>query len=587
MTLRDTQGRFVSPDDIVHLDIGVDLEVRAEEERTIEGRIIPYGQRIMFRGKPESFARGAASGIDPSTITLFYAHDHQKGELPIGVGVAIEEREDGAYARFKVAATEKGNEVLQLAKEKVLRFFSPGFVIGTQSQDGTITSLRSLPEVSLTPFPAYSGAQVLSVREEGKETMPENNTTEPEPQSEPQSEVDVDALQTRVSEMAQTIDRLESSANAPAANGNSRLVPNTLTPKNWFYAQVEANFRNKTQRIEQIEEDFDALKTRVSEGEIETRDIYEDIGLETRALADVTGGQTQAGDNDPADDLSGLVVEEFMADQIVHILNRRRPMFANLGQFRMPRSGYAKIPTVTQNTVVSHRTTQKAETSSQKMITTNADFKAEWLSGAVDIALEVIRTADVSVLDIVWSDLLGQYAKATELDSGAGIVPFIEDDAAGSLHGFTYTEAALDTSSYAAFIDDVLQWSETVEDESDAPAELLFVTRAQFRTIAGFVDANDRRLFSVLGSTNADARAGLNAKAIQLPDGPTVIKARSDDLTAAVLTNTDSLKVADGGPERLEALNVAQIGRDLGLLGRTMIVPRIPSGVVRFTTEPV
>jgi HK97 family phage major capsid protein len=282
-----------------------------------------------------------------------------------------------------------------------------------------------------------------------------------------------------------------------------------------------------------------------------------------------------------------------MADQLVNVLDVRRPVFRNLGSIRMPRSGYAEIPTVTQNTVVQARGNQKAEAPSQKMITANKAYRAEWLAGAVDIALEAIRTADISVLDLVWNDLLGQYAIATESDTTVGqggkpvgVVPWIQADAAGSLEGFTYTEAVLDTATYAAFIADVMEFSEAVEDATGAPATKLFVTRAQFRTLAGFVDANDRRLFSMLGATNADARVPLNANEISLPGGPTVIKGRAD-LTSAILTNEDAFKVADGGPERVEALNVALMGRDLGLLGRTMLVPRIPAGVVRFTTTPV
>jgi hypothetical protein len=155
---------------------------------------------------------------------------------------------------------------------------------------------------------------------------------------------------------------------------------------------------------------------------------------------------------------------------------------------------------------------------------------------------------------------------------------------AGGL-GFTYTGTALDTSDYASFIADLLTQADAVEDGSGAPATKLAVTRAQFRVLVGFVDANDRRLFATLGATNADARVPLNASSFELPGGITVFKAKG--LTQAVLYNEQSLKVADGGPQRVEALNVAEMGRDLGLLGRTMVVPRIPAGVVVFGVDPL
>jgi HK97 family phage prohead protease/HK97 family phage major capsid protein len=583
--------------EMLYLPQETPLEIRSDEDkRQIWARIIPYGEAVDIPGYGrEMFTRGAIEGLSPEATTLFYNHGHRQGLMPIGKVLELQERDDGAYALMEVSRTTAGDEAWQLAKDRVLKFLSPGFLVRSRDRRSGNTTISKLLEISLTPFPTYQGAQVLATRSE-KEDHPmsdeikvEDNVTDPTPEP-----VDVEALQTRMdtrlSEFDRKLDKLQSSVEAPAVNGGGGEVNFRYGPKEWFAAKINAEFRSKPQMLERIETEFEEFKTRAISGEIQTR-AFDGI-LQTRALADITGGQAQAGDNDPADDLSGLVVQEFMADQLVNVLDVRRPVFRNLGSIRMPRSGYAEIPTVTQNTVVQARGDQKAEAPSQKMITTNKAYRHEWLAGAVDIALEAIRTADISVLDLVWNDLLGQYAIATESDTTVGqggkpvgVVPWIQADAAGSLEGFTYVEAALDTATYAAFIADVMEYSEAVEDATGAPATKLFVTRAQFRTLAGFVDANDRRLFSMLGATNADARVGLNANEISLPGGPTVIKGRAD-LTSAILTNEDAFKVADGGPERVEALNVALMGRDLGLLGRTMLVPRIPAGVVRFTTTP-
>lgn len=564
-------------------DGSTEFQIReGTEERLIIGRIAPFGQRIQVRKRkggplePESFAPGSFTGIDlrSQPVPLFINHGHQKGDLPVGVMVDLEERSDGAYATFRVAEGARGDEVLSLVRQGMLTGLSPGFQAAVETARGVITRLRRLFEVSLTNWPAYSEAQVLATREEEAEMPEGTETIETEELVQLRSQITglEETLQTRMESMEAEVTKLSTLSKAPAAKG----VPSTLTPFNWFVAQCRSQFSGNTALRDRIEEDFETFRQRVASGELEWQ--FRD-GLE-----DITGGETQAGDNSPtANDLSGLVVEEFMADQLVHILNTRRPMFRNLGSIRMPRSGYATIPTITQNTDVAKRDGQKQEANTRKLISKNSTFKAEWLDGAVDVALELIRTADLSVLQITWNDLLGQYAKATEIDPDQGVVSIVEAGIAGAV----YTDVALPVNTYAAFIAAVLAQADVVEDATDAPATKLFVTRAQFNTIAAFVDADGRRLFSAIGSTNADAVVPLGANEIALPGGIVVVKARSADLTQAVLTNEEAIKVADGGPERVEALNVALMGHDLGILGRTLVAPRIPGGVVVFGSDPL
>ena len=46
--------------------------------------------------------------------------------------------------------------------------------------------------------------------------------------------------------------------------------------------------------------------------------------------------------------------------------------------------------------------------------------------------------------------------------------------------------------------------------------------------------------------------------------------------------NKASLRAHDYGPSRLEAPNVPAIGRDVAIYGRTIVVPRIPTGIRKF-----
>jgi hypothetical protein len=386
--------------------------------------------------------------------------------------------------------------------------------------------------------------------------MPEINTPEIEPSEAPS---ETRELEVRMEEISSTLGRLESIVNAPAPRRRMDVGPR---PFDWFRAQIDA-LAGRLERRDRLEAEWAEFQTRVASGE-----------LELRQLEDITGDYPEAV---PADDISGLVLEEFIGSQLVNVLDTRRRLFSRLGSFPMPRSGHAKIPVVTQHTEVGVRTGQKDPANSRKMIVTTSGFDAVWFDGAVDIALEVIRMAEVGVVEMVWNDLLGQYAIATE----AGVVATIE---AGAL-GFVYTGTALDVTDYEGFITDVATQAIEVEEGSGAPATLLGVTNTQWISILTMIDADGRRHFATMGPSNADSSAALNAQSISLPGGIDVF--RVPGLTQAVLTNTESLKAADGGPERVEALNVELMGRDLGILGRTMFVPRIPAGVVVFGTDPV
>lgn len=379
----------------------------------------------------------------------------------------------------------------------------------------------------------------------------ETPTTEPivEPVIEERAAVDLSPIETRLDSMAASLERLQSVVDAPPIH----LPRGGPRPLDWFVAQING-LAGRYQQREALEEEW--------------------AEFQTRALEDVTGVFPAPV---PAVDASGLVVEDYIASQLVNVLDARRPLFSRLGSFPMPRSGHAKIPVVTQHTEVAARAGQKLPANSRKMIVTTAAFDAAWVDGAVDIALELILSSELPVVEMVWNDLLGQYAIATEASAVANVE-------AGGITGVVYTGTALATNTYAAFITAVATQAIEVQEGSAMPATILAVTKAQWIAILAMVDGEGRRIFATVGPSNADGSAAINATSVVLPGGIEVFYVPG--LTQAFITNSESLRVSDGGPQRVEAVNVELMGRDLGLLGRTMFVPRIPAGVVVFGTDP-
>ena len=181
-----------------------EFEVRADlEERTITGLAVPYGQDANIGGAyMERFVPGAIS--DVTDVKLFYGH-----EEPIGKVLTGRDTDAGYEITAKVSDTARGNEVMTLMRDGVLNKFSVGFVPLESERDGsTVTRTKvSLKEVSVVPFPAFAGANITEVREDGGTPA---ETSEPQPEQDnsmPENiELDVRAVQDEVAELRRVVE---------------------------------------------------------------------------------------------------------------------------------------------------------------------------------------------------------------------------------------------------------------------------------------------------------------------------------------------------------------------------------------------
>ena len=181
-----------------------EFDVRADlEERTITGLAVPYGQDANIGGAyMERFVPGAIS--DVTDVKLFYGH-----EEPIGKVLSGRDTEAGYEITAKVSDTARGNEVMTLMRDGVLNKFSVGFVPLESERDGsTVTRTKvSLKEVSVVPFPAFAGANITEVREDGGTPA---ETSEPQPEQDNSMaeniELDVRAVQDEVAELRRVVE---------------------------------------------------------------------------------------------------------------------------------------------------------------------------------------------------------------------------------------------------------------------------------------------------------------------------------------------------------------------------------------------
>lgn len=149
---------------------GFRLELRAVDERTLEGIAVPWNETTKLVADPggERFLPGSLTRTVQdrgARLKLFRDHDHSHA---IGKAVKLDPRHaDGLWARWVMFDTPAGNDALQEVAQGALDMFSLGFVPirVRRGSDGVREIVEaSAHEVSLCPMGAYDGAQLLATR---------------------------------------------------------------------------------------------------------------------------------------------------------------------------------------------------------------------------------------------------------------------------------------------------------------------------------------------------------------------------------------------------------------------------------------
>ena len=86
----------------------MDVSARRSQDRTIEGRIVPWGETGLIQGQRYRFARGSLKRAGRRTPLLV---DHNRAE-PVGVLAELAETEEGVVARFSIDTTPAGDTAL-------------------------------------------------------------------------------------------------------------------------------------------------------------------------------------------------------------------------------------------------------------------------------------------------------------------------------------------------------------------------------------------------------------------------------------------------------------------------------------------
>jgi HK97 family phage prohead protease/HK97 family phage major capsid protein len=204
-----------------------EFEARADiEARTITGLAVPYGQDANIGGGiSERFVPGAID--DVSDVKIYYGHEHDN--LPIGRVISGRETEAGYEITAKLTeGVQRADETLALMRDGVLNKFSVGFVPLESERDGqTITRTKvSLKEVSVVAWPAFAGANITEVREDGgTPTDPQEPNPIPEQETNLMAEnleLDVRAVQDEIADLRRVVEAGQTVATPTPLGGEFR-----------------------------------------------------------------------------------------------------------------------------------------------------------------------------------------------------------------------------------------------------------------------------------------------------------------------------------------------------------------------------
>jgi HK97 family phage prohead protease len=138
------------------------------DARTFEGYAATYGNvdadnDIIERG---AFAKSIKEGFPANLVKVLWQH---KSDTPIGIPVDMREDAHGLWTKTRVSKTAKGDESLELMRDRVIDRLSVGFSIpgGKSQRDGQ--GIRhiyegKLFEYSLVTRPANDKAIITGVK---------------------------------------------------------------------------------------------------------------------------------------------------------------------------------------------------------------------------------------------------------------------------------------------------------------------------------------------------------------------------------------------------------------------------------------
>lgn len=502
-------------------DAVLELREDAQDERTVRLRIMPWDVVAQTPQGPEAFARGAFDAVDPTRVVI-EAGGH--GGPLVGRGLALEQAEDAAYLDARIARTSAGDELLELARDGVLRdvsvVFAPVRGGSRRSRAGaTIRTRADLRRVAILERGAYPGAQVVEVREE---VAPMEDQT---------PDLTVDAIASAV-----------------------RTIITEAIPTPIVAIPAPADPAPLLARAESMAD----LYARVLAGDDEL----------ARAMADETTADVPS------------IVRPAWLDRIVGIVAGNRPVANAFGVVGLPPDGmevnwpvFDPDDETSDATRIAVQATQKTDVASAKIVLGSDKTTIQTWAGGLDIAWQVLRRSSPAFQEIALRILTASWARVTDRAFAAAIMS--KGTGTGTLPDLTTGTAG------QALHRALLEASAKVDDATGSPATFVLAGADAWLDIGGAAGLLPR----AYGTQNLPGVAQASTLAIEVSGLP-IIRAKSLPADAVVVSNGEAADLMDTGAMTATQDVIAKLGTDVVVWSMGAPAVYIPSGIVKLTATP-
>jgi HK97 family phage prohead protease len=559
MTFRHLETRTAAIDTEVEIR-SAPVSAVDEQTRIISGIAVPYGQTAEIRTKNGSYRESFALGVfedDAPAVSVHANHSWKtRGDLPIGTVISGKNRPEGYYVECRIANTERGDEVLELARDGVLKYFSVGFLPGThETRDGVLVrTSATLGEVSITEKPAYKGAVIESVR---------NADTEQESRMDPEElarliaagikdDPEVVQLRNDNAEMTRRIGVLEDPTTTQA---RGRREFKTRTGGELLKAMLAGD----TDAVTEIREVNDEL---------------ESLRIETRAYE----GQVLA---------DGVERPAWLEKQL-RLTNRSRPISTMFSRESLPPDGtsfeYAKV--ISESGAITVQAAEGDDLGYLEIKLGTGSGVVRTVGGYTSFSRQVIERSKVPILDgLRWMGI--QYAEAYENYVQAFMLALPK----GGAEGINVITTQAKPSTAAEWIGVTLDAKHSIiQNAKGLRADLIVCSFDVYKDIALLEDATGRPIFNVNGdgqntwgsanvSQTDDVEIGFNIAGL-----PGVVGDRLPPNTFRV-TSREAITSMEsaGAPFSLQDENIINLTKDFSVYGYQGIYSEQPKGMTAIT----
>lgn len=521
-----------------------------EQSRIISGLAVPFGQPTEIRTKAGSYQESFLRGVfeDNASASVHANHGWQtRGELPIGTVVRSENRDDGFYVECRIANTARGDEVLELARDGVLKYFSVGFLPGThETRDGVLVRTKAtLREVSIVETPAYKGAVIESVRSAATEQ--DSEMTPEEIQALIEKHPEVTQLRDDNATLLRRVGVLEDCGGTGVQTRSFKYQ----TAGEW----LKALYAGETDAADEFRAAVESVETRAYEGQ---------------TLADTE-------------------LQPAWMQKALKLMDERRPLKGLFTQEPLPSKGMSiEYPVVLSETGTVERQVNEGDDLAYteiKIGTRNAIV--ETFGAYTSLSRQLIERATIDHLGAALKYQIISYARSSELQvrnffNSLSATVVSPNQVQGINAGATMPDSGPE------IIDLMIDAKAMIEDNTPggALADFALVSRDVFKKIAAIVDSTGRPLFDVnndgqntFGTLNIRAQElGGSAAGIPFVVGPRLAVNTFAVCAKEAITTQESA----GAPFRLQDENVINLTKDFSVYGYQAIYAEQPKAIVKI-----